>query len=77
MSGYDEVCAATATESFKSLNVHHVCRREAVGGPVRFSDLHRRLAPQKAAAGLRLRRQGGQIRQQPGSRHRQAVRPSQ
>lgn len=48
-----------------------------MGGAVRLADLHRRLAPQEAAAGLRLRRQGGQVRQQPGGGHREAVWPSQ
>lgn len=48
-----------------------------MGGAVRLPDLHRRLAPQEATAGLRLRRQGGQVRQQPGGGHRQTVRPSQ
>ncbi len=61
---------------FSLPQLFHVCRREAVGGSVRFSDLHCRLAPQEATAGLRLRRQGGQIRQQSGGGHRQTVWPS-
>lgn len=53
------------------------CRREAVGGSVWLSNLHSCLASKEAAAGIRLRRQGGQVRQQPRGGHRETVRPSQ
>lgn len=52
-------------------------RREAVGGAVRFSHLHGGVAPEAPPAGLRLRRQGGEVRQRPRGRNRQTVRPPQ
>lgn len=48
-----------------------------MGGAVRLPHLHGGLAPQAPPAGLRLRRQGGEVRQQPGGGNRQAVRPLQ